>query len=114
MWNAACRTVVDSRPRAVSAANPPYAASACSHSPSAAQTSAIASNGSTAPVFVVPALAATTHGTSPAARSAATAARSAATESRKSPSAGSTRTLRRGTPAVHAARSTAVCAWSEV
>ena len=49
-------------PRSVSWKNPPYAASTCSHSPSAAATSASACSGSTVPVLVVPALATTQNG----------------------------------------------------
>ena len=52
----------------LSDAEPPCAASTCSHSPSAAQMSAISSSGSNAPVAVVPALATTAIGRCPRAR----------------------------------------------
>ena len=67
----------------LSAAEPPCAASTCSHSPSAAQTSAISSSGSNAPVAVVPALATTAIGRCPRARAAAISAESASGRMRK-------------------------------
>ena len=55
-------------------------------------TSAIAGNGSTAPVSVVPAVAVTRNGCRPAARSAVTASRNAAASTRSSVSIGTTLT----------------------
>ena len=101
-------------PRGVSVANAPYAASTCSHNDSRAHSSPIADRSSTAPVFVVPALATTRKGTRPAARSAATASRTVSARRRQASSVASTRTFSREMPAIHAARTTAECACVDV
>lgn len=59
------------------AANAPYAPSTCSHNPSARVSSRSSGMGSTAPVPMVPAVAITPIGLSPAARSAAIISRTA-------------------------------------
>ena len=82
--------------------NAPYAPSMWCQSPSRAATSATASNGSTAPVFVVPALVTTMNGRSPRERSSAMAAGSALGSSRKRASTGSARTRSGMTPASRA------------
>ena len=64
--SARARPASAARPRSVSAKNPPYAASVWSQRPSFAAKSASASRSSTAPVFVVPALATTRNGVKPA------------------------------------------------
>ena len=82
--------------------------------PCSAHRSASAGSGSTAPVEVVPAVAATQNGTRPAARSASTAARSSATGSRKSASASITRSCSRAKPSTRSARATDACPWSDM
>ncbi len=94
--------------------NPPYAASTCSQHPSSAQTSAMGSSGSIAPVFVVPAEATTMKGMLPAARSSAIVLRSASTSICSSGVTGTARTFPAGNPAREAAFGTEAWAWSEV
>ena len=74
--------------------------------------SAIASRGSIAPVFVVPALGATRNGRSPAARSSPTSARNASGSMRSSASVGTMRRFRFEKPAIVAAFVTLACACS--
>ena len=74
------------------AASAPYAPSACSHNPSFRATPAISPIRSTAPVPAVPALATTTAGANPAARSSRTIRPSAASSIRSSASSGTSRT----------------------
>ena len=80
------------------------AASTCSQMPSASQKSAIASNGSMAPLLAAPALAHTAMGLNPAARSSATTEVSAFISRRKRSSLGSMRIHSGRTPMIIAAR----------
>ena len=100
------------RPSGVRMPKPPYAASTWSQSPSSAEKSASASNGSTIPVFVAPPLARTATGVRPARRSAATASARASTSMRKSSPDGRIRTPSSGIPMIRAARTSAEWAWS--
>ena len=87
-------------------AEPAIAASTCSHRPCAAATVAIGSSGSNAVVVVVPQVATTAHGRSPAATSAATASASASGRMAWRSSVAITRMLARPKPASSAAFST--------
>ncbi len=71
-----------------------------------------ASSGSTAPVFVVPALGTTRNGRRPAARSSSTMRRKASGSIRSSASVGTSRTFRFENPASVAAFVTEACACS--
>ena len=79
------------RPRSVTTANPPYAASMWNQMSSAAQKSASSGRGSMAPVAVAPAFAHTAMGFRPAARSSATMRASASRSMRERPSLGTMR-----------------------
>ena len=102
-----------SAPRSVRQANPPYAASTCSHTPCSRQIRARSASGSTAPELVVPALATTTAGRRPAARSASIAPRSAEGRTRIRSSVGSTRTWSGRKPSTRAPRASEEWVWSD-
>ena len=76
------------------------------HRPSRAHTLARPARGSTAPVLVLPAVATTQNGSSPASRSSATAASTAATDSRWAESGRSTRRCAGSKPSTRQARPT--------
>ena len=88
------------------AAGSPYAPSTCIHTPRSSQTSAIASSGSTAPVSVVPAVATTATGVTPAATSRSIASASASGRIRRKPSSGIARRLSEPIPSSSTARVT--------
>ena len=97
------------------AADPAYAASTCSQTPYCAQIAPISGSGSTAVVEVVPIVATTIAGITPAARSASIAARSAS--GRMAWVRGSTSTARTPSvpsPAIRAAFSIEECPWVDV
>jgi hypothetical protein len=90
-------------------AGPPYAPSTWNHTSRSAQTSAISSSGSIAPVETVPALATTATGRTPAATSCSIAARSAGTDIRYASSASMVRTASVPSPSMSAARRVVSC-----
>ncbi len=120
LWGSSVRLSARSRrprsflPSFVRAAKPAYAASTWSHRSLRSHTSAIASIGSTEPVFVVPALAATRKGSSPFARSSSIAPARSSGLIRKRSSIFTMRTLSRAIPATHAALTTDECACAVV
>ncbi len=96
------------------AAEPPYAASTCSHMPWRAHTSATAATGSTLVVDVVPTVATAARGRTPAATSAATASSNRSARIRNSASVAILQSPSWPSPSAMQAFSTEECAWSEV
>ena len=97
------------RPRSVSIAKPPYAASTCSQTSWSEQTAAISAIGSIAPVLVVPAVATTMNGCRPPWTSASIAAASASGRMRRCSSTPIERTCSGFTPSTWNARVTDEC-----
>ena len=102
-----------SRPPAVRIAGAPKAPSTWNHSPSVRHRAARPASGSTLPVLVVPEVATTQNGRSPAARSAATAAATSSGRSRNSASLARRRSCPGRRPSSPAARPIQEWVWSE-